>query len=110
MSKRPSHAFRPQHPFPCLVSGTSFSAPVKLSSTHRQILYWIKKGARVLFDIRAKRAMIYTFDQGFKTLSEITVRCLSTLLKSGHLAFMAKQDHLVHYARVGCSPVWYLPE
>lgn len=101
---------RPQHPFPRLAHGFVSDAPLKLSRAHERMLKWISQGARVMFDIKAKRALIYTFDRGFKTISEITVRCLAALVRSGQLAFMAKQDHLVHYARQGANSAWYQPE
>ena len=61
------------------------------------ILSLLRDGARLLFDIERKRALVYSFRHGVEHLLEVTVRSLSSLLRSGSLVFCGRQGRLVFY-------------
>ncbi len=67
----------------------------------------LKSGARVLFDIKAKRGLVYTFKSGIKALMEISVRMLSSLVKSGQIIPVAQEGRIVHYALDGEDISWF---
>ena len=106
--KRPLHPFRfiaygdtsPQSPHLPLKSQT-------ITQKEKNILSLISSGARILFDIKAKRAMVYNFSRGFQALSEITVRFLSSLLRTGQIVRVGQNQNLVHFATIGADPSWY---
>lgn len=103
---------RPQHPFPYLTQGVFRSSPASFPPTKQQSLWlnMIHSGARLLFDIKAKRGLIYRFDRGIRTLCELTVRSLASLVKTGQIIVVGKDQHLIHYAYVGTDPSWYQPD
>lgn len=114
---------RPLHPFPLLahVSDVALIAPSSsyIPKQHppkhsftptkkvKQLSKLIEQGARVLLDIKAKRALIYDFAQGLRMVCEISIRMLSSLLKTGQVIPVSKQQHLVHYAFKECNRAWY---
>ena len=106
---------RPLHPFPYLVKGQHppyrSCPPLRsLTSAEKHILDLLNNGARVLFDIKAKKGLIYTFKQGLRTIMEITARMLSSLLHHGNVVAVAREGRLVHYGLTHQNHAWFLPE
>ena len=114
---------RPLHPFPRLAHVSSLWIPPNPSSSSsighsltfgarptkqlRRLSELIEKGARVLLDMKTKRALLYDFSQGIRTICEISVRMLSSLLKKGDIAPVAQHQHIIHYASRHMDPTWY---
>lgn len=96
---------RPLHPFPHLIAPHEASltpeAASHLSQAQRKVLGQLADGGRVLFDIEAKRALIYSVRQGLRELAELTVRTLANLVKAGWLVVTGREGRLVHYALAG---------
>lgn len=96
---------RPLHPFPHLAdptfrphpapgaSSVSKSAP---SRHQRHLLALLAQGARILFDIEAKRALVLY--QGFKSAGEMTVRALAELIRQGLVVMTGREGRLILYA------------
>jgi hypothetical protein len=96
----------PQHPFPLItVAGgdprLEFPQDHRLSKQQQWLLNHIRQGARILFDMTQKRALLYSFKRGVEHLAEITIRALSGLLKTGLLAPTARDGRLIHYVYAG---------
>ena len=106
---------RPIHPFPYLSKGLApphktIPKSRELTGAEKHVLSLLNSGAKVLFDIKAKKGLIYTFRQGVQTLMEITARMLSSLLTHGNVVAVSQEGRLVHYALAGRDHSWYLPE
>lgn len=96
----------PQHPFPLISAVSSdqqieFANDKRLSKQQQWLLDHIKRGAKILFDMTQKRALLYSFRRGVEHLAEITIRSLSGLLKAGFLAPTARDGRLIHYGYAG---------
>lgn len=97
---------RPLHPFPQLVAPSndenhpreSLTAEAALSQAQRKVIAHLKQGGRVLFDMEAGRALIYSVRQGLRQLVELTVRSLAHLVRRGWLVMIGREGRLVHYA------------
>lgn len=93
---------RPLHPFPHLIAQACVPAAREntghghLSHAQRKVLSQLTEGARVLFDMQAKRALIY--GRGLRQLAELTVRALAELVRAGWLVVTGREGRLVHYA------------
>lgn len=107
---------RPLHPFRFLGYGAvcpakstpEFATLKHINSAEQKILDMLASGARILFDINRKRALVYSFRRGFEHLREITVRTLSSLVAQGRLVMVGREGKTVHYAIPGTvSPSWY---
>lgn len=119
MKNKKSLKNRPLHPFRFLASGTvtpqktdpQVLALKAQSAAEQKIISMLSSGARVLFDIKQKRALIYSFRRGFQSLCEITVRTLSSLVAQGKLIMVGREGRMVHYALPGSvNPSWFAPE
>jgi hypothetical protein len=89
---------RPLHPFPIIVSNNIIKEKgIKLNRFEVEVLKYLKNGAHLLFDMRQKKALLYSFKRGFQQICEMSVRTLSKLLYSGFVVMVARQDKLVHY-------------
>lgn len=100
---------RPLHPFPHLImpaAQDTGSGPVAFNPAHkpmaqaptrtqRRLLDLLAKGARILFDIEAKRALILS--QGFRSAGEVTVRALADLVRRGLVVMTGREGRLVLY-------------
>ncbi len=92
----------PINAFPNLTN-TNYSVNIyhyKKSLTPKQkiILNMLKKGASLLFDMKAKRAIVLQqFIDGVKPLIELSVRMLSALVKQGFIKVQIKDNNKVHY-------------
>lgn len=107
---------RPLHPFPHLAAGRIAPKHVdrdelrQHSPAQQRVVRLLQSGARMLFDITAKRGLIYSFRRGLEHIMEITSRMLSALLGSGEVVAVARQGTMVHYAWSGADASWYRPE
>lgn len=101
---------RPLHPFPRLINNNIEIKKSHQTPTEKNILKMLQNGARVLFDMKQKRGLIYSCRRGFETIMEITVRMLASLVKTGQVIAVSRDDRLVHYALIGTSVSWYQPE
>lgn len=97
----------PQHPFPELVSTPVLGVPAPICEQHRQpspksahILKSLATGARVLFDMNRKRALVYRFRHGLEEIVELSVRMLAWLVKRGYLVVSGREGKIVHYTPV----------
>lgn len=99
---------RPLHPFPRLVAPADLAppreTPTHLSQAQRRILELLGPGSLVLFDIKAKRALILNARQGLRQLAEFTVRMLSDLVRLGWLRVTGREGRLVQYALAAPMP------
>lgn len=69
-----------------------------LTPKQKTILNMLKKGASLLFDTKAKRAIVLQqVIDGVKTLIELSVRMLSALIKQGYIKVQIKDNNRVHY-------------
>lgn len=110
--RKKTHRRKPVHPFPFISQGIS-SQQLSIhphTSRHRKLIRLIRQGARVLFDIKTKRALLYTWERGFTQLCEITVHMLSSLIHSGKVVRVGEERNRVHFAYVGSSSAWFDPE
>lgn len=95
---------RPLHPFPVIAGCRQPSSDGLHAELHTLtraeliVISHLKRGARILFDIEHKRALLYSFKRGVEHLAELTVRSLSSLLKAGKLIVAGREGRLVHYA------------
>lgn len=95
---------RPLHPFPFVAGCRPIPfdhdsiEPAPLSKAQINILDQLRNGARILFDIEHKRALLYSFKRGVEHLGEVTVRSLSKLLKNGWLTVCGREGRLIHYS------------
>ncbi|MDI6976569.1 hypothetical protein [Serratia sp. Se-RSBMAAmG] len=97
----------PANAFPNLtnaeISVEQYSFQQKLTPKQKSIINMLKKGARLLFDLKAKRAIVlYEYIDGVKKLTELSVRMLSSLIKQGFLKVYVKENGRVHYQL--CKP------
>lgn len=115
--RKKCRANRPLHPFRFVAHGNT--SPVqshasvrsaKITPKQKSILNMISSGARILFDIKAKRAMVYSWSRGFQMLNEITVRFLASLLRSGQIVRVAQDNNLVHFVKNGVNTSWFTPD
>jgi hypothetical protein len=99
---------RPLHPFPRLVAPSDLAPPrearAHLSQAQRRVVERLGPGSLVLFDIKAKRALVLNARQGLRQLAELTVRMLSDLVRLGWLRVMGREGRLVHYALAPSTP------
>lgn len=100
---------RPLHPYPQLVApsiqedgprGPTAAMP-PLNQTQRKVIAQLQQGGRVLFDMEAGRALIYSVRQGMRKLSEMTVRVLAQLVRCGWLVMVSRDGRLVQYVLAG---------
>jgi hypothetical protein len=95
---------RPLHPFPFIAGCRPLRGPLipakinSLTRAQNRILTQLRQGARILFDIDQKRALLYSLRRGIEHLAELTVRAIAGLLRAGKLAICAREGRLVHYA------------
>ena len=105
---------RPLHPFRFLAVGQTnphhTPLPRGTNTFEHQIISLLHSGARVLFDIKAKRGLIYSVRRGVEHLCEITARTLSSLLHQGYVVMVARHKGVIHYALAGSNHQWYAPE
>lgn len=93
----------PTGPFPYLIEPTQVpSVPpslrsVALTALQRQVLQRLRNGAHLFFDLTAKRALLYDFKCGLRTLAELTVRSLAGLVRNGFLRVVQRDGQRVHY-------------
>lgn len=93
----------PQHPYPVLLSTPTDYTPAPsasfnpLSKKARKIIATLRKGGRILFDMKEGRALLYRIRQGLEHVTELTVRMLATLVKQGYLIMERREGRLVHY-------------
>lgn len=106
MAERKHRKPRPIHPFP-FVAGCRPLPDDQMRLEQREltraqiaILSHLQHGARILFDIEHKRALLYSFRRGIEHLAELTVRSLASLIKAGKLMVAGREGRLVHYALV----------
>lgn len=99
---------RPLHPFPHLVPADAVlersESPVAdgaLSQAQRQVITRLRQGGRVLFDMEAGRALVYSARQGLRQWLELSVRALAHLVRQGWLVMVGREGRLVHYALAG---------
>jgi hypothetical protein len=99
---------RPLHPFPHLVAPQMPlpHGPTPPTAAERRVLALLADGVRVLFDIEAKRALLYSVRHGLRTVGQMTVRTLARLIREGWLVMTGREGRLVHYAVVpaGVNP------
>lgn len=95
---------RPLHPFPFLIH-EPYAKPeprapkaIALNRFERQLLDELRRGAKLMFDMKQGRALVYSWQAGLKELFEITVRTLARLVRIGRLVAVGRQERLVHYA------------
>lgn len=69
-----------------------------LTPKQKIILNMLKRGASLLFDMKAKRAIVLQeVIDGVKPLIELSVRMLSALIKQGFIKVQIKDSNRVHY-------------
>ncbi len=69
-----------------------------LTPKQKIILNMLKKGASLLFDMKAKRAIVLQeLIDGVKPLIELSVRMLSALIKQGFIKVQIKDNNRVQY-------------
>lgn len=91
---------RPLHPFPHLLASPAHNGPIHpdprtISPTQRRLLGLMAQGARILFDIQAKRALVY--GRGLRELGELSVRMLAHMVRQGWVIMTGREGRLVHY-------------
>lgn len=97
---------RPTGPFPYLIASQpiirrhtiSKPHPIVLNRTQKNILKAMKSGARLLFDVEAKRGLLYSFQRGIQQLAELSIRSLAMMVKEGLLYVSGREGRLIHYS------------
>lgn len=94
----------PTGPFPYLIEPTrrastsvSLSPAIALTALQRRVLQSLHNGARLFFDLDRKRALLYDFKCGLRTLAELTIRSLAGLVRCGYLKVVQREGQRVHY-------------
>ena len=115
MAEKKAVKNRPEHPFKYLASG--YTNPKKQNNlqeydtpAQKNILNHLKKGARLIFDIKEKRGLIYNFKKGINAILEVTVKMLSDLIKKGYIKIARKEGKVIHYVWAEEPLDWFLPE
>ena len=93
----------PRHAFPFLLGEYARTvSPLDVvhpfNKAERQILSHLKQGARILFDMEQKRALVYSFKRGIEHIAELSVRALAHLVRLGMLTVSGREGRLIHYA------------
>ena len=94
----------PKHPFPFLLGEYTYPESSTqnmyqaLNKSERQVLSHLKQGARILFDIERRRALVYSFRRGIEHIAELSVRTLGHLVRQGVLVVAGREGRLIHYA------------
>jgi hypothetical protein len=111
--RRPRHSY-PSHPYPILLSCSpsylSSPAPVppealRLTPFEASILRQLHQGARVLFDMKRGRALIYAFRRGIESIAELTLRTLAKFVECGWIYMSGREGRLVHFTLHGALPL-----
>lgn len=97
---------KPTGPFPYLISLQPLIRrhqilnphPIIMNRFQKNILQSMKKGAQLLFDIEAKRGLLYSFKKGVEHLAELSIRSLSMMVKEGLLRVLKREGRIIHYA------------